>query len=381
MRIGLVRELTPGEGRVALTPYAVYELTKAGHKVSVEAGAGAEAALTDEEYTASGAKLVKDAAAVWRDSQLVAKVFGPVAEEYGYLREGLIVFAFLSLSVNRRLVSALIESRCAAFSMETVRDERGGLPILTPMSEIAGSLVPQIGAHYLQRPAGGRGILLGGATGVRPGRVVVLGAGIVGSGAARVSSGLGAEVLVIDRDLDRLRRIEAMRLGGSLGGVKTLAASSMGIRDAVLWADLLIGAIQVVGSRTPYLVDRETVEEMKAGSVIVDADVDQGGSIETSRPTTLHDPVFVEYDVTHYCVKNLPASVPVTATRALSNALLPYVRKIAGHGLVDALNSDAGLARGATVVEGRMIDEDLAHEYAMDHHLLQSVLPLHKEAR
>ena len=172
-----------------------------------------------------------------------------------------------------------------------------------------------------------------------------------------------------------------MRLGGSLGGVKTLAASSMGIRDAVLWADLLISAVQVVGSRTPHLVDRETVEEMKAGSVIVDADVDQGGAIETSRPTTLHDPVFVEYDVTHYCVKNLPASVPVTATRALSNALLPYVRKIAGHGLVDALNSDAGLARGATVVEGRMIDEDLAHEYGMDHHLLQSVLPLHKEAR
>jgi len=381
VRIGVVRELTPGEGRVALTPYAVYELTKAGHRVSFEAGAGSEAALTDEEYTAAGAKLVRDAAAVWRDSQLVAKVFGPVAEEYGYLREGLIVFAFLSLSVNRRLVSALIESRCAAFSMETVRDERGGLPILTPMSEIAGSLVPQIGAHYLQRPAGGRGILLGGATGVRPGRVVVLGAGIVGSGAARVSSGLGAEVLVIDRDLDRLRRIEAMRLGGSLGGVKTLAASSMGIRDAVLWADLLISAVQVVGSRTPHLVDRETVEEMKAGSVIVDADVDQGGAIETSRPTTLHDPVFVEYDVTHYCVKNLPASVPVTATRALSNALLPYVRKIAGHGLVDALNSDAGLARGATVVEGRMIDEDLAHEYGMDHHLLQSVLPLHKEAR
>jgi alanine dehydrogenase len=381
VRIGVVRELTPGEGRVSLTPYAVYELTKAGHRVSVEAGAGSEAALTDEEYTSAGAKLVKDAAAVWRDSQLVAKVFGPVAEEYGYLREGLIVFAFLSLSVNRRLVSALIESQCAAFSMETVRDERGGLPILTPMSEIAGSLVPQIGAHYLQRPAGGRGILLGGATGVRPGRVVVLGAGIVGSGAARVASGLGAEVLVIDRDLDRLRRIEAMRLGGSLGGVKTLAASSMGIRDAVLWADLLISAVQVVGSRTPHLVDRETVEEMKAGSVIVDADVDQGGSVETSRPTTLHDPVFVEYDVTHYCVKNLPASVPVTATRALSNALLPYVRKIAGHGLVDALNSDAGLARGATVVEGRMIDEDLAHEYGMDHHLLQSVLPLHKEAR
>jgi alanine dehydrogenase len=377
VRIGVVRELTPGEGRVALTPYAVYELTKAGHRVSVEAGAGEEAAITDEEYTAAGARLLVDAAVVWSDSELVAKVFGPLPEEYGYLREGLILFAFLSLSVNRRLLDALITSRCAAFSLETVRDERGTLPILTPMSEIAGSLVPQIGAHYLQRPAGGRGILLGGVTGVRPGRVIVLGAGIVGSGAARVASGLGAEVVVVDRDLDRLRGVEEMRLGG----VKTLAASTMGIREAAIWTDLLIGAIQVVGSRTPHLVDRETVEEMKQGSVIVDVDVDQGGSIETSRPTTLLDPVFVEYGVTHYCVKNLPASVPVTATRALSNALLPYVRKVAGYGLMDALNSDAGLARGAVVVEGRMVSESLARECGMKYHALQSVLPLHEEAR
>ena len=377
MRIGVVRELTPGEGRVALTPYGVYELTKAGHRVSVEAGAGEETAVADEEYAAAGARIVEDAEGVWRDSEFVAKVFGPLPEEYGHLREGLILFAFLSLSVNRRLLHALIESRCAAFSMETVRDESGNLPILTPMSEIAGSLVPQIGAHYLQRPAGGRGILLGGATGVRPGRVVVLGAGIVGSGAARVASGLGAEVVVVDRDLDRLRRVEEMRLGG----VKTLAASSMGIREAAVWADLLIGAIQVVGSKTPHLVDSEAVEEMKEGSVVVDVDVDQGGSIETSRPTTLHDPIFVESGVIHYCVKNLPASVPVTATRALSNVLLPYVRKIAGHGLVDALNSDPGLARGAAVVEGRTVSDGLAREYGMDHHPLQSVLPLHEEAR
>jgi alanine dehydrogenase len=377
VRIGVVRELTPGEGRVALTPYAVYELTKAGHRVSVEAGAGEEAAITDEEYTAAGARLLVDAAVVWSDSELVAKVFGPLPEEYGYLREGLILFAFLSLSVNRRLLDALITSRCAAFSLETVRNERGTLPILTPMSEIAGSLVPQIGAHYLQRPAGGRGILLGGVTGVRPGRVIVLGAGIVGSGAARVASGLGAEVVVVDRDLDRLRAVEEMRLGG----VKTLAASTMGVREAAIWTDLLIGAIQVVGSRTPHLVDRETVEEMKQGSVVVDVDVDQGGSIETSRPTTLLDLVFVECGLTHYCVKNLPASVPVTAIRALSNALLHYVRKVAGYGLMDALSSDIGLARGAVVVKGRMVSEGLARECGIDYHALQSVLPLHEEAR
>jgi alanine dehydrogenase len=377
LRIGVVRELTSGESRVSLTPYAVYELAKAGHRVFVEAGAGEGSALWDEEYAAAGARIVDDAAAVWRDSEFVPKVLGPVAEEYGHLREGLIVFAFLSLSVNRRLLCTFLESRCAAFSMETVRDERGGLTILRPMSEIAGSLVPQIGAHYLQRPAGGRGVLLGGAAGVRPGRVVILGAGIVGSDAARVASGLGAEVVVVDRDLDRLRRVEEMRLGG----VKTLAASSMAIAETVPWGDLLIGAVQVVGSKTPHLVDRQTVETMKEGSVIVDVDVDQGGSIETSRLTTLHDPIFVEAGVTHYCVKNVPASVSVTATRALSNALVPYVRKIAGRGLIDALNSDAGLARGAAVVEGRTVSEALAREYGMDHHALQSVLPLHEETR
>jgi alanine dehydrogenase len=377
MRIGVLRELTPGESRVALTPYAVYELTKARHRVFVEAGAGEGAALQDGEYAEAGARIVDDAATVWRDSELVAKVFGPVSEEYDHLREGLIVLAFLSLSVNHRLLHALLESRCAAFSMETIRDERGALPILKPMSEIAGSLVPQIGAHYLQRPAGGRGILLGGAAGVRPGRVVVLGAGIVGAGAACVASGLGAEVVVVDLDLDRLRSVEEMRLGG----VRTLAASSMGIRELVPWTDLLIGAVQIIGSKTPHLVERETVEEMKEGSVIVDVDVDQGGSIETSRPTTLHEPVFVEAGVTHYCVKNVPASVPVTATRALSNALLPYLRKIASRGLIDALNSDPGLVRGADVIEGRLVNDVLAREYGMDHHVLQSVLPLHEEAR
>src|SRR5918997_4921532 len=240
MRIGIVRELTPGESRVALTPYAVYELTRAGHRVFVETGAGEGGALWDEEYAEAGGRLVDDAAVVWRDSELIAKVFGPVPEEYDHLREGLILLAFLSLSVNRRLLGVLLESRCTAFSVETVRDERGTLPILTPMSEIAGSLVPQIGAHYLQRPAGGRGILLGGAAGVRPGRVVVLGAGAVGADAARLASGFGAEVVVVDRDLDRLRRLEEMRLGV----VKTLAASSMGIHDVAVWAALLIGAVQ-----------------------------------------------------------------------------------------------------------------------------------------
>ena len=377
MRIGLVRELTSGENRVALTPHAVYELTRAGHRVSVEAGAGEGAALTDEEYGAAGARIAADAASVWRDSELVTKVFGPVPEEYDYLREGLIIFAFLALSVNLGLLRVLLDSRCAAFSMETVRDDKETLPILTPMSEIAGRLVPQIGAYYLGRPAGGRGILLGGAAGVRPGRVVILGAGIVGLNAARVASGLGAEVFVIDRDLERLRRLEAMRFGG----VMTLAASSMGVREIVPWADLLISAVQVVGSKTPHLVDRASVEEMKEGSVIVDVDVDQGGSVETSRPTTLDEPVFVEAGVTHYCVKNIPASVPVTSARALSNALLPYVQKISGYGLVDALNSDTGLGRGAAAIEGRVVSETLARDYAIDHHPLQSVLPLHEEAR
>ncbi|MDP9455522.1 MAG: alanine dehydrogenase [Actinobacteria bacterium] len=377
MRVGVVRELTPGEGRVALTPHAVHELARAGHRVYVEAGAGEGAAVPDEDYRAAGARVVSGAEGVWRDSELVAKVFGPLPEEYGYLREDLIVFAFLSLAVNGRLLKALLDSRCAAFSMEAIGDGRGGLPILTPMSEIAGHLVPQVGAHYLQRPFGGRGILLGGAAGVRPGRVVVLGAGIVGTGAARVASGLGAEVVVVDRDMERLRRVEAMRFGG----VTTLAASSMGIREVVPEADLLIGAILVVDSRTPHLVDRGTVRAMREGSVIVDVDVDQGGCVETSRPTTLREPTFVEEGVTHYCVKNVPAAVPVTAARALSNALVPHVARVAGRGLVDALNAAPGLARGASVVEGRLVSPSLAREHAIEHHHLKSVLPLHAEAR
>jgi alanine dehydrogenase len=292
------------------------------------------------------------------------------------LREHLILLSFLSLPVSPDLMRALIESRCVAVAMEMIRDARGRLPVLAPMSEIAGRLTPQIGAHYLQYHSGGRGILLGGSAGVRPGRVVILGCGIVGSAAARVSSGLGARVVVIDRDIDRLRYLEEL----GLGGVTTLAASSLAIRDAALEADLLIGAVLVVGSRTPALVDRATVEGMKEGSVIVDVDVDYGGCVETSRPTTLDEPTFVEAGVVHYCVKNVPAAVPLTATRALSNALLPYVRKVSGRGLADAINSDPGLGRGVVLAEGRVVDPVLARAVGAEHNPLSSVLPLHSEA-
>ena len=362
---------------MALAPHAVYELTKAGHRVFVEAGAGEASSIADAAYEDAGGRLVDEAEKVYGDSEIVVKVYGPVEEEFEYLREGLTLLAFLSLPVNANLMQALLDSRCVAFAMETIRDGRGGLPVLTPMSEIAGRLTPQIGAHYLQRPFGGRGILLGGSAGVRPGRVVVLGCGIVGAGAARMASGLGASVVVIDRDLDRLRRLEAARLPN----VTTLAASSLGIRDAVLRSDLLIGAVQVVGARTPALVDRETVSQMKQGSVIVDVDVDYGGCVETSRPTTLADPTFVEYGVTHYCVKNVPAAVPVTATRALSNALLQYMRSLAGYGLSDALAADEGLARGVVVAEGRVVDPVLSRATGTEYNHLSSVLPLHPEAR
>lgn len=377
MRIGVPKERSPGETRVALAPHAVYELTRAGHRVYVEMGAGEASSILDEQYEEAGGRLVEDPARVYGDSEIVVKVYGPLEEEYGYLREGLILIAFLSLPVDLKLMQALIDSRCIAFAMETIRDERGRLPVLTPMSEIAGRLTPQIGAHYLQRPFGGRGILLGGSTGVRPGRVVILGCGIVGAGAARMSSGLGASVVIIDRDLDRLRRLEEARLPN----VTTIAASRLGIQDAVLRSDLLIGAVQIVGARTPALVDRETVSEMNEGSVIVDVDVDYGGCVETSRPTTLADPTFVEYGVTHYCVKNVPAAVPVTATRALSNALLPLMRRLAGVGLTDALGADPGLAQGVVVAEGRVVDPVLARATGSEHHQLSSVLPLHSEAR
>jgi alanine dehydrogenase len=377
LRIGVPRELAPGESRVALAPHAVHELARAGHRVLVEAGAGEASSITDEDYREAGARLVKGAGSVYGDSELVVKVQGPHEEECAYLREGLILFSFFSLPVNPPLLQALLDSRCVAVAMETIRDAKGRLPVLAPMSEIAGRLTPQVGAHYLQYHSGGRGILLGGSAGVRPGRVLILGSGIVGSAAARVASGLGARVVVIDRDLDRLRHLDE----AGLKGVTTLAASSLAIRDAALSADLLIGAVLVVGSRTPALVDRATVEGMKDGSVIVDVDVDQGGCVETSRPTTLEDPTYQVEGVTHYCVKNVPAAVPITATRALSNALLPYVREVAGRGLVDSLNSDAGLGRGVAVAEGRVVDPILARATGTEHNLLSSVLPLHAEAR
>ena len=377
MRIGVPRELASGESRVALAPHAVHELARAGHRVIVEAGAGEASSIADEAYREAGARVLTGGRSVYGDSELVVKVQGPLEEEYAYLREGLILFSFLSLPINPSLLRALLDSRCVAVAMETIRDAEGRLPVLAPMSEIAGCLTPQIGAHYLQHHSGGRGILLGGSAGVRPGRVLILGCGIVGSAAARVASGLGARVVVIDRDLDRLRRLEE----AGLKGVTTLAASSLAIRDAALSADLLIGAVLVVGSRTPALVDRATVEGMKGGSVIVDVDVDQGGCVETSRPTTLEDPTYQVAGVTHYCVKNVPAAVPITATRALSNVLLPYVREVAGRGLADSLNSDAGLARGVAVAEGRVVDPVLARATGTEHNPLSSVLPLHAEAR
>ena len=377
MRIGVPRERTPCETRVALGPHAAHELSRVGHRVLVEAGAGEASGIPDEAFEEAGARVVGDAAKVWDDSELVVKVYGPTEEERKRLRENLILFSFLSLPINQDLMRDLLDARCVAFAMEAISDGRGGLPVLAPMSEIAGRLTPQIGAHYLLRQSGGRGILLGGSTGVRPGRVVVLGCGIVGSGAARMAGGLGAQVTVIDRDVDRLRALELARVRG----VTTLAASVMGIRNAVLQADLLIGAVHVVGDRTPALVNRETVERMKDGSVIVDVDVDYGGCVETSRPTTLDDPVFVEGGVLHYCVKNVPAAVPVTSTRALSNALLPHVRNLAGLGLADALKSDPGLARGVAVAEGRVVDPVLARTTGSDHSQLSSVLPLHSEAR
>ena len=377
MKLGVVRECAPGESRVALTPHAVAELTRVGHRVLVEKGAGEASSLADKEYEQAGAKMVAEAADVYGDSELVAKVQGPLPEEYEYLREGLTIMAFLSLPVNRGLMKAMLDSRCVAFALESIRDEKEQLSVLLPMSEIAGSLVPQIGAHYLQRTSGGRGILLGSVAGVRPGRVVILGCGIVGTNAARVASGLGAEVVVLDRDLDRLRRLEQARLSN----VATLAASHMAIKDAAVQADLLIGAIYQTGTKTPSLVDRATVDEMKDGSVIVDVDVDYGGCVETSRPTTLQDPTFVEAGVIHYCVKNVPASVPVTATRALSNALLPLVREISSKGLADALNANAGLKLGVAVAEGRTIDSKLARSTGAEHSSVSSVLPLHEEAR
>jgi alanine dehydrogenase len=371
VRIGVVKEIKTDEYRVALTPAGARELVQHGHDILVEAGAGGGSAFTDEAYRNAGAT-VTDVGDVWARAELLLKVKEPIESEYSRLREGLVLFTYLHIAADEPLTRALVDSGIAAVAYETVETDSGGLPLLAPMSEIAGRLAAQAGAYFLEKPLGGRGLLLGGVPGVAPGRVVVIGGGIVGYNSAVIALGLGANVTILERSIDRMRHLEEILSGR----VSLVMSSSLQIEESVRDADVVIGAVLIPGARAPKLITRAMVAGMKDGSVLADVAIDQGGSAETSRPTTHSEPVYTVEGVTHYCVANMPGAVPITSTKALTNATLPYVEAIADHGLADAVARDAALARGVNVLDGKVTYEAVAEAHDLDYAPLEDVLPL-----
>jgi alanine dehydrogenase len=371
MRVGVAREIKPDEYRVALTPAGALELVRGGHDVLLESGAGEGSAFPDSVYSSVGAQIVS-VDEVWAEAELLLKVKEPIEAEYGRLRDDLVLFTYLHVAAAEPLTRALVESGVTAVAYETVETANRSLPLLAPMSEIAGRLAAQAGAYFLEKPVGGRGLLLGGVPGVAPGNVVVIGGGMVGYNAAVIALGLGAEVTILERSIDRMRRLEEV-----LGARVTLLMSSrLQIAESVADADVVIGAVLIPGALAPRLVTREMVSGMKAGSVIADVAIDQGGCVETSRPTTHSEPVYVVDGVTHYCVANMPGAVPITSTKALTNATLPYVEAIAEKGLPQAVAEDPALARGVNVLDGKITYEAVAEAHGLDYHPLDDVLPL-----
>ncbi len=354
MIAGTVKEIKIGENRVGLTPHGAKALVDAGHEVLVELDAGKNSGFQDVEYERAGAKILKTAKDVYGKAGMVVKVKEPQKSEFGLLRENQILFTYLHLAAEREVTEMLLERKVTAIAYETVELGDGTLPLLTPMSEVAGCMAAQIGAHYLEKTYGGFGKLLGGVTGVEPSKVVVLGSGIVGMNAAKIAFGMGADVTIIGRNEKQLKNIERVWNGK----VKTLVSNPLNIEKSVAEADLLVGAVYLTGAKAPKLVTRAMVKRMKPGSVIVDVAIDQGGCIETSRPTSHQNPTYVEENVIHYCVTNMPGAVPHTSTFALTNATLPYALKIA-NGFEKAIGDEA-LRKGVNTYKGRLTNKDVA---------------------
>jgi alanine dehydrogenase len=371
MKIGVAREIKTHEYRVALTPAGARELIQHGHEVTIETGAGDGSSYPDDSYRAVGAKIAS-VDEVWEGSELLLKVKEPIASEYSRLREGLVLFTYLHIAADEPLTRALLESGITAVAYETVETDSRQLPLLAPMSEVAGRLAPQAGAYFLEKPLGGRGLLLGGIAGVAPGKVLIIGGGMVGYNAAVIALGLGAQVTIVERSIDRMRHLEEVLSGR----VTLLMSSTLQIEASVEDADLVIGAVLVPGALAPKLVTREMIAGMKQGAVVVDVAIDQGGCFETSRPTTHDEPVYVVEGVTHYCVANMPGAVPITSTRALTNATLSYVEAIADLGLPEAVARDRSLARGVNVIDGKVTYEAVAEAHGLGYTPLEDVLPL-----
>ncbi|MBU6391998.1 MAG: alanine dehydrogenase [Planctomycetota bacterium] len=361
MIVGIPKEIKPDEYRVALIPVGVEEMLEHGHTVLVERGAGLGSGISDQAYERAGAKLVDDPKKIYNQAQFIMKVKEPLPAEYPLLREGQIIFTFLHFAASKKLTDAILKAKAVAIAYETIRNEHGQHPILTPMSEVAGRMSIQEGAKYLEKPMHGRGILLGGVPGVAPAEVVVIGGGVVGSNAAKVAAGLGARVTVIDINMERLRYLDDIMPKN----VVTLMSNAQNIREKVKEADLLIGAVLIEGARAPYVVTKDMVQTMKAGAVIVDVAIDQGGCVETSKPTTHSNPIFKVYDVIHYCVANIPGAVACTSTHALTNVTLPYALEIADKGYEHATRENPAILRGINMVKGRLTNKAVADAFGM----------------
>jgi alanine dehydrogenase len=371
MKVGVVKEIKTDEYRIALTPAGARELVQRGHEVLVETGAGDGSSFPDDAYESVGARL-GDAALIWEEADLLLKVKEPLPSEYPLLREGLVLFTYLHLAASEELTRALVESGTACVAYETVETDNHTLPLLAPMSEIAGRLAAQAGAYFLEKPLGGRGLLLGGVPGVAPGRVLVVGGGIVGYNAAVIALGLGANVTILERSIDRMRHLDEILSGR----VSLVMSSTLQIEESIVEADVVIGAVLIPGAVAPKLFTRQMVTARKDGAVLCDVAIDQGGCAETSHPTTHSEPVYVVDGVTHYCVANMPGAVPITSTKALTNVTLPYLEEIADYGLAEAVARDPALARGVNVLDGKVTYEAVAEAHGLDFHPLEGVLPL-----
>ncbi|MCU1267008.1 MAG: alanine dehydrogenase [Acidobacteria bacterium] len=370
MIVGLPKEIKDNEYRVGLTPAGVRALSDAGHRVVVEKNAGEGSGFENALYQRAGAAIIDSADDVWAQGDMIVKVKEPIEPEYPRMREGQVLFTYLHLAPVKELTGQLLERKVTGIAYETITDRRGGLPLLTPMSEVAGRMAIQVGAHYLEKMSGGRGILLGGVPGVPAARVVIIGGGVVGTNAAKIAVGMGAHVTIIDNNLDRLRELDDI----FLSKISTLASSAYMIHDAISDADLIVGAVLVPGAAAPRLVTRSMLKDVPNGAVIVDVAVDQGGCIETTHPTTHSNPTYYVEGVLHYCVANMPGAVPRTSTFALTNATLPYALKLANQGFLAAIKSDAGLKAGVNTYAGRLTYEAVAVDQGREYTSLDQLL-------
>ncbi|HMV86300.1 MAG TPA: alanine dehydrogenase [Blastocatellia bacterium] len=370
MIIGLPKEIKDNESRVGLTPAGVKTLSDHGHTVLVEKNAGAGSGISDEEFVAAAGQIVDTADEVWARGEMVVKVKEPVGPEYQRMREGQLLFTYLHLAPDLKLTQVMLERKVTGVAYETITNDEGHLPLLTPMSEVAGRMAVQVGAHYLQKPEGGRGVLMGGVPGVLPAKVVIIGGGVVGINSIKMAVGLGANVTVLDRNLDRLRYLDDI-FGAQ---IKTLMSNDYNVQESIANADLVIGAVLIPGASAPHLVKRDMLKTMHKGAVIVDVAVDQGGCIETTHPTTHSNPTYYVEDVLHYCVANMPGAVPRTSTFALTNATLPFGLKLANKGFKDAIQSDPHLKAGVNTYAGHITYEAVATSQGLPYKSIDDLL-------